>query len=191
MVLSLDEVKLKLKETLNKSRYEHVLRVGDTALRLNKDLNLGLNDEKVVYAAILHDCAKHNEEKYYEMFKSKYNLKEDVFEYFPIAHAILGEIVAKEIYGINDAEILSSIRWHTTGKENMTKLEKLVFIADFVEPGRTFKDAKIVRDELYVNFDRGILLCLDLTIKHLIDNHVIINVETIKARNYLQRRVNE
>lgn len=191
MVMNLENIKKELKNVLQVKRYEHVIRVCDTAVRLNKDLSLGLDDKKIKLAALLHDCAKNNEEKYFNFYREKYNLKENIFEDFFIAHAILGEIVAKELYGVEDDEVLSAIRWHTTGTINMNLLEKLIFISDFIEPGRDFKDSKIVETKIYENFDKGILLCLNLTIKHLIDKNVIINLETIKARNYLQRRINE
>lgn len=192
MVMKLERIKKQLKSDLKEARYNHVLRVTDEAFKLNQLLNLGLDDRKVILAALLHDCAKNNEEKYFNEFKKKYNLKrEEVFEDFTLAHAILGVYVAMEIYGVYDPEILDAIRWHTTGKEDMTLLEKIIFIADFTEPGRDFKDSTLVRNETLKDLDKGILLCLDVTIKYLIEKHVIINVETLKARNYLLRRVNE
>lgn len=192
MAMKIELIKDNLKSDLKDSRYNHVLRVTEEALELNKLLNLELDEKKVMLAALLHDCAKNNEEKYFEEFKSKYNLKrEEVFADIALAHAILGVYVAKEIYEVNDPEILDAIRWHTTGKEDMTLLEKLIFISDFTEPGRNFEDSILVRNKVLEDLDKGILLCLDTTIEYLIKIRVIINIETLKARNYLLRRVNE
>ncbi|MGY3776899.1 bis(5'-nucleosyl)-tetraphosphatase (symmetrical) YqeK [Helcococcus sueciensis] len=192
MAMKIELIKDNLKSDLKDSRYNHVLRVTEEALELNKLLNLELDEKKVMLAALLHDCAKNNEEKYFEEFKSKYNLKrEEVFADIALAHAILGVYVAKEIYEVNDPEILDAIRWHTTGKEDMTLLEKLIFISDFTEPGRNFEDSILVRNKVLEDLDKGILLCLDTTIEYLIKKRVIINIETLKARNYLLRRVNE
>ena len=192
MAIKIELLKEKLKSDLKEARYNHVLRVTDEAFKLNQLLNLGLDDRKVIIAALLHDCAKSNEEKYFNEFKNKYNLKrEEVFKDFNVSHAILGVYVAMEVYDINDPEILDAIRWHTTGKADMTLLEKIIFIADFTEPDRNFKESALVRNEVLKDLDKGILLCLDLTIEHLIQKHVIINIETLKARNYLLRRVNE
>lgn len=192
MVMKIERVKEQLKSDLKEARYNHVLRVTDETFKLNQLLNLGLDDRKVIMAALLHDCAKNNEEKYFNEFKNKYNLKrEEVFKDFALTHAILGVYVAMEVYGVYDPEILDAIRWHTTGKEDMTLLEKIIFIADFTEPGRNFKESTLVRNEVLKDLDKGILLCLDVTIEHLIQKHVIINIETLKARNYLLRRVNE
>lgn len=192
MAMKIELIKDNLKSDLKDSRYNHVLRVTEEALELNKLLNFELDEKKVMLAALLHDCAKNNEEKYFEEFKSKYNLKrEEVFADIALAHAILGVYVAKEIYEVNDPEILNAIRWHTTGKEDMTLLEKLIFISDFTEPGRNFEDSILVRNKVLEDLDKGILLCLDTTIEYLIKKRVIINIETLKARNYLLRRVNE
>lgn len=192
MAMKIELIKDNLKSDLKDSRYNHVLRVTEEALELNKLLNLEIDEKKVMLAALLHDCAKNNEEKYFEEFKSKYNLKrEEVFADIALAHAILGVYVAKEIYEVNDPEILDAIRWHTTGKEDMTLLEKLIFISDFTEPGRNFEDSILVRNKVLEDLDKGILLCLDTTIEYLIKKRVIINIETLKARNYLLRRVNE
>ncbi len=192
MAMKIELIKDNLKSDLKDSRYDHVLRVTEEALELNKLLNLELDEKKIMIAALLHDCAKNNEEKYFEEFKSKYNLKrEEVFSDIALAHAILGVYVAKEIYEVNDPEILDAIRWHTTGKEDMTLLEKLIFISDFTEPGRNFEDSILVRNKVLEDLDKGILLCLDTTIEYLIKKRVIINIETLKARNYLLRRVNE
>ena len=192
MAMKIELIKDNLKSDLKDSRYDHVLRVTEEALELNKLLNLELDEKKIMIAALLHDCAKNNEEKYFEEFKSKYNLKrEEVFSDIALADAILGVYVAKEIYEVNDPEILDAIRWHTTGKEDMTLLEKLIFISDFTEPGRNFEDSILVRNKVLEDLDKGILLCLDTTIEYLIKKRVIINIETLKARNYLLRRVNE
>ena len=192
MALSFENIKLNLQKVLKVSRYEHVLRVNETALRLNKDLNLGLNDDEIQYACLLHDCAKNNEEFYFEKFKEKYSLKEkEVFELPVLAHTILGPIVAKEIYGVENNKVLEAIRWHTTGKADMTLLEKLVFIADYIEPGRSFDTVDEVRKKVMENFDLGILLSLNNQIKYLISINAIIDFKTVEARNYLQRSIDE
>lgn len=191
MEMIFEQIREDLENRLKKKRYEHVLRVVDTAVRVNKDLNLGLDEEKVRYASLLHDCAKNLEEEYFQEYKEEYGLDYDtIFEVFPVAHAKLGAIAAKERYGVEDLEILEAIECHTMGKENMTLLDKLVFIADFIEPGRDFEDAKIVEKELYKDFDKGLLLSFKLQILHLIENDMVVGLDIMKAWNYLQRRVN-
>lgn len=74
MALDFENIKNKLKKMLKLSRYEHVLRVNETALKLNRDLGLNIDEEKIQYSCLLHDCAKNNEEYYFEMYKENYNL---------------------------------------------------------------------------------------------------------------------
>lgn len=192
MALNFEKIKTKLKKMLKPSRYEHVLRVNDTALKLNRDLKLDIDEDKIQLACLLHDCAKNNEEYYFELYKDKYKLEKSiVFELPLLAHTILGPIVAKEEYGVEDKEVFDAIRWHTTGKENMTNLEKLVFVADYIEPGRSFDKVEEVRKKVNENFNLGILQSLNNQIMYLISINAIIDVNTIEARNYLQRSINE
>lgn len=186
MALSFDQIKQELKKVLKKKRYEHVLRVNETALKINKDLNLNLDEDQIQYACLLHDCAKDNEADYFNEFKKKYDLKYNVIFKTPVvAHAFLGEVVAKEVYEVDDKNVLDAIKCHTTGKEDMSLLDKLLFISDYIEPNRDFENIDILRDKVYEDFDKSILLALDMQIKHLIDSNNTIDTETIKARNYL------
>lgn len=192
MVMDFDKAKAKLKSELKETRYDHILRVVDTALKLNEDLNLNLDPKKVKYTALLHDSAKNVEKVYFDKYKEKYNLHENqVFEFPFLAHAILGPIVAKEEYGLDCIECLEAIRWHTTGRANMSILDKLIFIADYIEPGRDFEGLENIRKQIYKDFDLGFLMAIDSLIKHLLDTNAIINIETIEARNYLQGEMND
>lgn len=191
MELNIEEVKIKLKENLSENRYNHVLRVYTTALELNKKLKLNLDEKKLEYATLLHDCAKGLELKYFNELKRKYNLEDDILIEKELSHTYLGVYVAKEYYGIEDEDILNAIRWHTTGRENMSNLEKLVFISDYIEPARNFESIDKIRDKIYSSLDSSILMALDNTIKYLVDKKIVINIETLKARNYLLRRFNE
>ena len=100
-------------------------------------------------------------------------------------HSIIAPIIAKEKLGIEDSEILSSLRWHTTGKENMTVLEKLIYIADIIEPGRDFPGVDELRKTTFDNLDDGVLAGLNMTLKFLLEKNQLLDENTIKARNYL------
>ena len=96
------------------------------------------------------------------------------------------------LYGLNfaikdleDEEILSAIRWHTTGKENMTKLEKIIYIADMIEPSRDFDGVEELRKVTLENLNKGVLMGLTQTIKFLLKKGSLIDLNTIKARNSL------
>ncbi|MGL5648076.1 MAG: bis(5'-nucleosyl)-tetraphosphatase (symmetrical) YqeK, partial [Clostridium sp.] len=100
-------------------------------------------------------------------------------------HSIVGPIVAKEKFNINDEEILSAIRFHTTGKEDMSLLDKIIYIADMIEPSRVFDGVGEIRKEVLENLDKGVLVGMNHTISFLLSKNGMIEENTIKARNYL------
>lgn len=180
-----------LRKKLKPSRFEHVLRVVETALDINSKLNLELSEEKVRLAAVLHDCAKDLEQIYFEMFQEKYSLDEGILNPPFLAHTKLGVIVAKEVYGVMDEEIIESIRNHTTGKANMSTLDKLIYLADYIEPGRQFPEAEIARKGLENGLDSAIIQVLNQEIEYHGKKNSIMDMRTIEARDYILRGNNE
>lgn len=131
-----EKFRKKLKKELDEKRYEHTLGVAYTAACLAMCHSCDIDKAKI--AGLLHDCAKCiSNEKRIEICE-KNNLEiNDVERANPfLLHAKAGSVLAKKKYHIQDKEILSAIMYHTTGKPNMTLLEKIVFIADYIEPAR-------------------------------------------------------
>ena len=127
---------------------------------------------KAGYAGVLHDCAKYLTDK--EMLlacRKRQIFCSEVEKRQPsLLHAKMGAAFAKEIYGITDEEILSAIRWHTTGKPGMSNLEKIVFIADYIEPGRKMlPKMEEIRRVSFQNLDKAMYLILDNTLSYLKD----------------------
>ncbi|WP_291629414.1 bis(5'-nucleosyl)-tetraphosphatase (symmetrical) YqeK [Clostridium sp.] len=184
-MISIDEMKVYLKNNLIENRYIHVLGVVETAIKLAK-IN-EVDEKKAEIAALAHDIAKNM--TIYELKeiidKNNIELSYDEEENQEIWHSIVGPIVAKEVFKIEDEEILSAMRWHTTGKENMSKLDKVIYMADMIEPNRNFKGVDVLRRETFKDLDNGVLQGLNHTIKYLLNKDVPININSIKARNYL------
>ena len=86
---------------------------------------------------------------------------------------------------IEDKEILSARRWHTTGKENMSKLDKIIYLADMIEPSRDFSGVEELRNVSKDDLDKAMLNALTHTIKYLLEKGCLIDINTMKARNYL------
>ena len=103
----------------------------------------------------------------------------------PVLHSFIGAEVAKKVYNISDKDILDAIRYHTTGKESMTILEKIIFIADAIEPRRDFEGINNIRDASRKDLDKTMLMLLDSSIIFLISKKAIINPLSFIARNYL------
>lgn len=182
------EIKSKLKEILEAKRFDHVLSVVDTALDINKSLGLNLDERQVALAALLHDCAKKNEDLYFEKYKEKYNLSDNLFDNFFNLHTILGSIVAKEEYGINDSSILSAITNHTKGSINMTKLDKLIYSADAIEPGRDYPDVDKLRRLAKINLNQLTLAVMNNTID-FVNSKTKVDDKTYLIRDSIRRDI--
>lgn len=171
---NIDLIKADLKEKLPKKRYEHTLGVAYTAAALA--MCYGEDILKAELAGILHDVAK---------AKKSSELKDDMKEYIDpytdgdyvaliadkapqILHAIYAPYLAKIDYKIEDKDILSAIRWHTTGKKDMTMLEKIVFVADYIEPNRKkLPDLDRIRTLSFHDISEAVKVIAKSTIEYL------------------------
>ena len=134
--MNLDQIKEKLKELLTEKRYVHSLNVAESAKKLAEIY--GADEEKAYLAGVVHDCAKYFKTDKVDYYVAKYNIELDELEVgnISLSHSIIGSYVVKYDFGIDDDDIISSVRYHTTGRENMSILEKIIFMADMIEEGR-------------------------------------------------------
>ena len=184
--MNVSEMKTKLSETLSERRYLHSLGVADEAKKLAAVY--GENEERSYLAGLLHDCAKElPPENMADILLDKYNVETDeLARIMPkLLHGPLGACMAKDEYGVDDDGIYDAIWCHTTGKPDMTLLEKIIYIADYIEPLREFDGVDDLRRLAYENMDKAIILGIDMTISDLIERGLALYPETIDARNYL------
>ncbi len=191
--LSLEETNKWLKENLNEKRYQHSLGTAECAKELAK--HFGQNEEKAYIAGLLHDCAKcFSDEKLLEII-DKYldDVDSDERSNKKTLHAPGSYYIAKTVFGLEDAEMLSAIRWHTLGKMDMTDFEKIIFLADKIELRTRSEDyrKKITKDLYSENgLNKAILECYKETIKSLVDRDLKICPLTIEIYNNLQKSIN-
>ncbi len=181
-----DWVYKRIKEDIGIERYNHTLGVVKTAQKLAK--KYGVDEGKAGIAALLHDCGKlKDERKLLKMADDFDIILDNVMKYnIQLIHGPLGAEMAKRIYNIYDEEILNAIYYHTTGRENMSLLEKIIYIADYIEPGRDFKGIDRVRKLVDVDLDKSLLCAMDGTLKYIIENGLLIHLDTVRARNSLK-----
>lgn len=174
-----------LSQNLNNQRFEHSLRVKETCISLAKHYNIDV--EKASRAGLVHDCAKNlkNNEIINILEKNGYNIDEMFVGNSNIMHGLVGSIIAEKVMDIQDKEVLNAIAYHTTGRANMSILEKLVYLADYIEPMRNFNGVHELRKLAYENLDEALLLSFNNTIKYVIDRGQLIHKDTIEARNYI------
>ncbi len=193
-ILELKE-KLKREMTIDgviNKRYYHSLEVCKMALKLEEHYHFGVSKEKLAIAGILHDCAKLKSNdvlwKYLERTETKEAIEE--LKQFPqIWHSFVGKTVAKEDYHINDDDILSAIYYHTVGRPNMTKLEQIIFVSDYIEETRVGECFDKARKACFEDLDKGTLLILAQSVDYLEKNGKIIYSKTIDTYNYYLGKV--
>ena len=183
---NLEEIKDWLKNNLNDERYRHTLGVADCAKELA--LKHGIDPEKAYLAGLLHDCAKCFDKETSKSYFDKVDITEEEKINYKTWHAPIGAYIAKTVFGVQDEEILSAIRWHTLGKINMSLFEKIIFLADKIETETRDKDwcelnRKLLKEEH--GLDKALLNCYNATIKSLCDRNLKICKLTIDIYNEL------
>lgn len=151
------------KALVDSERYEHILGVEKAASALAK--RYGADEYKARAAALLHDITKQKTLREQLNLADKFGIIEGKdFEEIPqIAHAFTGSAYAEHRFYVTDAEILNAVRFHTTGRANMSLLEKIIFLADVVEEGRTFAGVEALRAAAFRNLDEAMLMSLHAT----------------------------
>lgn len=183
--MTIDEMKQKLENTLSTKRFVHSLNVMDTAKELAS--KYGEDEEKAAIAGLLHDCAREIKgDKIFELC-STFGIPVDyITQHQPdLLHGPIGSFLARQDYGIGDVGILRAIYSHTTGRENMELLEKIVFMADYIEPNRNFPGVDEARMDVGTDINKALVIALNRTIKHVMIKGALIHPDTISARNYL------
>lgn len=173
-----------LKNNLSEYRFTHTIGVAETAKKLA--VTYGENPNKAYIAGLLHDCAK--ERPCVEMIAiiDKYNCTVDEItkKSSALLHGIAGAYIAKELFNIDD-DIFDAITYHTTGKSNMSLLTKIIYIADHIEPNRSFEGVERVRKLAFKDIDDAIIEACNTVIVHTVNKGGLIHPNTISARNYL------
>lgn len=178
-----------IKDNIKEKRQKHIFSVADEAVKLAKIY--GGDIEKCQTAALLHDIAKELPVGEMDKLVKKYGLHVKYLGQPNLAHGKLGAILAKENWGVTDPDILNAISFHTTGRPDMTITEKIVFIADAIEPLRDYPGVEEIRKATYSDLDKGCYTSLKHTIDHLKAKGVnYIDEDTVLAKQWLERNIN-
>lgn len=192
MAWSVGEIKNDLKKVLKESRYMHTIGVADTA----KDMAevFGVNPNQAYLAGILHDCAKYysNEQLLETCIENNIFISEYEKNAPYLLHGKVGAWIARQKYHIEDEQILNAVKWHTTGKADMTKLEQIVFCADYIEPGRTVQpNLSFLRKIAMRDLNLLTFHILEDTLDYLQHKNQIIDSFTKEALKFYKEKVGE
>jgi len=181
-----EKIKDYVKNSMSEKRFNHVLGVVETAKMLTELHDINAADAEV--AALIHDVAKEQDlEEAKQMLMER---EETVYlEHSPkVWHAPLGAFIAGEVFGIEDVDILNSVKYHTTGRPKMSDLEKVIFVADYTEPNRTFEGAIRVR-EFWRSLDLAVYEVLKQKVEKNAASELGMHPDTLAAYAYYKKKV--
>lgn len=174
-----------LKKRLSKARYQHSLGVQNTAFQLAKIY--GADCEKAALAGLLHDWGKGMENDLLLKKASEFGIVlGDIERKSPfLLHGPIGAKLVEQELGIKDPEVLQAISLHTIGEEGMSLLDKIVYLADYIEPNRDFPGVQELRKISFVDLNKAIIKAIDHTLNFLIEKGALIHWQTVQLRNSL------
>lgn len=186
--LPLEELRYVALSMLKPSRIPHVLGTEQTAAALA--VRWGGDETAARRAALLHDCTKKLEREQHLALCRQYHVPPDQEELREgkLLHALTGAVTAQEVFG-ERPDVVSAIRWHTTGKPDMTLLEKIIYLADYIEPTRNFCDLTALRALAFEDLDRAMLLGLTMAVADLKENGMAVHSNSVYARDYLKGKL--
>ena len=183
--LSLEAIEGKLKGMLSEKRYRHSLGVMETAEEMAR--RFGVNADKAKLAGLLHDCAKDIDKEEMLVLCKKMGIRLDPVkkEQRSLIHADLGAKLLETEFDITDKEIIDAVKYHTLGRENMTDLEKILYLADVIEPNRKpFEGIEDLRQLCKSNLDCAMLFAIERSIEYVQHRHKKLHSQTLAAQQY-------
>lgn len=180
-----DKIKELLRERLDEYRLVHSLGVADAARRLANIY--GENEDRAYFAGLVHDITKNTpkDEQLHIIEKGGIILSPEEKNNPKLWHAISGSVFVRDELKITDEEIISAVRYHTTGKDNMTVLEKIIYIADFISEERSFNGVEYMRRLAYESLDRAAMFATDFCIPDLVRRRQVLHIDSVKLYNEL------
>ena len=185
--LTPDELRPIALSYLKPKRMPHVLGTEQEAVRLVR--RYGGDETQARIAALLHDCTKKLDMVQQLALCEKYGIMLDELEQkaLKLLHSKTGAAIARDVFGVEDA-VYDAILYHTTGKPDMTRLEKIIYLADYIEPTRDFPGVDALRKTVYEDLDKGLLMGLTMTIQEMEEMGNPVHHLTRDARDYLLKR---
>lgn len=185
MIYDIDRIKELLKDRLDEYRFIHSLGVADKAAELAK--HYGQSEERAYFAGLVHDITKNTpyEEQLQIIENGGIILNSEEKNNRKLLHAISGSVFIEKELGVTDKEIISAVRYHTTGKENMTVLEKIIYIADFISAERSFPGVELMRELAFESLDKAAMFALDFCIPDLVSKRQVLHLDSVRLYNEL------
>ena len=173
-----------IKKRAGEKLFEHCLGVKNTAVHLAR--LYGLDPEKAALTGMLHDYGKLFDDEALARLARQHNLDDPIIYQEPVLlHAPVGAILLEKELGITDQDILEAVRVHTTGFPGMSLFAQIIYIADYIEPGRTCPGVQAIRRTAYSNLEGALLAAVDFTIQYVVERKKLLHPNSIAFRNSL------
>lgn len=182
----MDSIHEYIENNLNEKRRAHVYGVVETAKKLAE--KYGCDIEKAETAALYHDMFRSTPVEVLNMYVRQLGLDPAYIDNANLAHGPVAAIIMKRDYGIDDQELLDAVRYHTTGRAGMSTLEKVVYLADAIEPGRNYPTVDEARKIAENSLDDACLFSMERSINYIRERGLFLHEDTIKARDYLLKK---
>lgn len=184
-MLELSRLAEKLSQNLSAKRFRHSLGVSESAAELA--VRYGADIDKARLAGLLHDCGRAVPSNHLLPTAAAFGIVVSDVEYCQpvLLHAPVGACMAQAEYGVADQQILKAIALHTTGGPNMSKLDKIIYLADFIEPGRSFPGVDRLRSLAFADLDAAMIAAYDESVAYMLEQGVLIHPASIEGRNFL------
>ncbi len=191
MFYNTDEKKKYLKEHLSQKRYQHSLNVAAECRKLAE--KYGEDPDKAYFAGLLHDVCKElpAEEQKRLVLESGFAVCREEIETRSLWHAVAGAYFVKNVFGVEDIDIINSIRFHTVGRAGMTRLEEIVYLGDLVSADRSYKDVDKMRKAVYSDLNGAMLEAFNFSIKNVVKKGGLLPVCTVEGYNFYTRLLKE
>lgn len=181
--MNIEEYKNIIRKRMGDKRYHHSCCVAKEAVRLAE--KYGADPDKAQLAGILHDITKETDfdEQFRIIIDGGYIMDDIQLNANKLWHSISGSIYVRDVLNIKDEDIINAIRYHTTGRSNMSLLEKVIFIADFTSEERDYEDVDVIREKAEISLNEAIIYGLQYTIKKLADRKLPISEDSMACYN--------
>ncbi|HYF82606.1 MAG TPA: bis(5'-nucleosyl)-tetraphosphatase (symmetrical) YqeK [Clostridia bacterium] len=185
----LDTIMHWLKNNISSKRYSHSINVSSTAAKLAEFYDCDV--QKTSIAGLVHDCARELDMEELLNCLAAEDIAADslTLSVKELLHGPAAVHICRKVFCIEDEEILSAVRYHTTGKENMSLLEKIIYLSDFIEPSRSFDGVEKLRELAFGKLDEALLLAFNSSIQYIMSKNGLIHVDTILSRNHILKEL--
>lgn len=187
MLYDVDLKKKYLKENLSQKRYIHSVNVAEECRKLAE--KYGDDPEKAYFAGLLHDVCKEftDDEQRKLISESRFSVCREELETRSLWHAIAGAYFIKSVFGIEDIDIINSVRFHTVGRAGMTRLEEIVYLGDLISADRNYKDVDKMRKLAYLDINKAMLEAFVFSIKSVVKKGGLVPICTAEGYNFYRR----